>query len=89
MKQDILHRFIDLWHKYFGKAPLPVAYYYTDTVPEEDFSGSKHRHQCVIANIFNVLEGYPFVYHSRSPGCTGGKRYTGFSRKLHPDFEYF
>ncbi|MBN2365852.1 MAG: hypothetical protein EH225_07505, partial [Calditrichaeota bacterium] len=71
------------------KAPLPVAYYYTDTVPEEDLSGSKHRHRCVIANIFYVLEGHPFVYHSRSPGCTGGKRYTGFSRKLHPDFEYF
>jgi len=30
-----------------------------------------------------------FVYSSENPGCLGGKRYTGFSQKLRPDFEYF
>jgi uncharacterized protein (DUF169 family) len=36
-----------------------------------------------------VREGRSFVYSADTPGCTGGKRYTGFSQTLRPNFEYF
>jgi hypothetical protein len=29
------------------------------------------------------------VYDATTPGCAGGKRYTGFTQKLRPKFEYF
>jgi hypothetical protein len=29
------------------------------------------------------------VYDANTPGCSGGKRYSGFSQELRPKFEYF
>lgn len=36
-----------------------------------------------------MRQGHPFVYAANTPGCPGGKRYTGFTQKLRPHFEYF
>jgi hypothetical protein len=82
-------RFISRWEKYFDGADLPICYFYTDQVQEEDLKETVNLDRCLIANLKRVQDGYPFVYHYHTPGCSGGKRYTGFTKKLRPKFEYF
>ena len=77
------------WEKYFPGAELPVAYFWTDAVSAEDRRDSKDEEHCVVAAFERVRQGHPFVYGADSPGCKGWARYTGFSQKSGPDFEYF
>ena len=89
MEKQRRELFLSKWQKYFGKAELPIAYYYANEVLEKDLKDTKNEHRCLICNLNRVREGHAFVYSSKNPGCLGGKRYTGFSQKLRPDFEYF
>lgn len=77
------------WSKYFAQAELPIAFYYTNEVSTAELNDSKNEHRCLICNLNRVREGHTFVYDSKTPGCPGGKRYTGYSQKLRPNFEYF
>jgi hypothetical protein len=81
--------FISRWTKYFADAELPICYYYTDQVRAEDMRETVHEHRCLIGNLNRVRDGFSFVYDAGTPGCSGGKRYTGFTQKLRPKFEYF
>ena len=73
------------WQRYFGEAPLPVAFYYTDQERPRSVPGQR----CLICNVAGVLDGTTFVYDAKTPGCAGGKRYTGFADSLRPNFDYF
>jgi uncharacterized protein (DUF169 family) len=77
------------WEKYFVSAELPITYFYTDQPSEADLEESTRQGRCLICNLNPVREGRSFVYSADTPGCTGGKRYTGFSQTLRPNFEYF
>jgi hypothetical protein len=77
------------WHHYFGPIDLPITFYYTDRVKPELLAQSKNVTRCLIGNLKRVRAGWPFIYKRNSPGCLGGKRYSGFSQKLRPNFEYF
>jgi hypothetical protein len=77
------------WKKYFADAELPIGYYYTDHVGSEDLDETVNEHRCLIGNLARVRGGFAFVYHRRTPGCAGGKRYSGFTQTLRPQFEYF
>ena len=81
--------FIPLWQKYFAGAGLPIAFFYTDQAREADLKETLHSERCLIGNLKRVQEGHAYVYDAQSPGCSGGKRYSGFSNKLRPKFEYF
>jgi uncharacterized protein (DUF169 family) len=89
MEESTRKSFLDRWSKHFGFAELPITFFYTDKVDVQDLEESKDEHRCLIGNLNRVREGYAFVYTADSPGCTGGKRYAGFSQKLRPNFEYF
>ena len=82
-------RFISLWNKYFPGAGLPIAFFYTDQVRQADLKETINLDRCLIGNLKRVQDGYSFVYDAHSPGCSGGKRYSGFSKTLRPKFEYF
>ena len=81
--------FLSRWTKYFPGADIPICYYYTDHPLDHDLKESVNRDRCLIGNLPQVQQGYHYVYNAHSPGCSGGKRYTGFSTKLRPNFEYF
>jgi hypothetical protein len=74
---------------YFTGAELPICAYYADRVREEDRRGTTNEHRCLIGNLNRVRDGFPYVYGAETPGCAGGKRYSGFSQTLRPTFEYF
>ena len=80
--------FISQWSRYFPGKELPIAYFYTDKV-SDDLKASQEVERCLIANLKQVRLGNSFVYDAHTPGCSGGKRYTGFSQALRPKFEYF
>jgi len=77
------------WEKYFASAELPITYFYTNQPREDDLQESTRQGRCLICNLIPVRAGRAFVYSADTPGCTGGKRYTGFSQKLRTNFEYF
>jgi uncharacterized protein (DUF169 family) len=82
--------FLDKWREYFGKAELPIVFYYTDKETEKEPNTSQEDlDRCIICNLNTVREGNRLVYSASTPGCPGGKRYSGFIGKLRPDFEYF
>jgi hypothetical protein len=81
--------FEDKWRSYFGAAEWPVAYYYTDKPMADDLQESHHITRCLIGNLNRVRQGYAYVYNLETPGCTGGKRYTGTSDNMRPDIEFF
>jgi len=89
MNSNFIKKFISLWEQYFAPAGLPVGAYYTDQPRPEDLQASRVEQRCLIGNLGRVREGFPFVYQRSTPGCPGGKRYTGFSDNLRPKFEYF
>ncbi len=87
MDESLKQHFLTQWQNYFPGAELPITWYYTDQPTEAPAtSGAEH---CLIARLRDVREGRTLVYGAKTPGCMGGKRYTGFSPKLRPNFEYF
>jgi hypothetical protein len=89
MDTELREFFLSRWSRYFPGAGLPVCWYYTDDVHEEDARESVNAHRCMICNLGRVRDGFPFVYDRKMPGCAGGKRYAGFSKNLRANFEYF
>jgi uncharacterized protein (DUF169 family) len=89
MQATFIDFFITRWQKYFPGTDLPIGYFYTDQVREEDLQQTANLERCLIGNLKQVRAGHAFVYTADSPGCSGGKRYGGFSKELHPEFEYF
>ncbi len=81
--------FEDKWRSYFGAAEWPVTYYYTDNPAEEDLQESHHITRCLVGNLNRVRQGYAYVYTVNTPGCMGGKRYSGLSDNIRPDIENF
>jgi len=78
--------------KYFDGAELPIVFYYSEqpmgvsVVPP---AAKPPAHRCVIADLAMVRKGKSKCFNVDSLGCTGAKRYFGFTEQLREDFEYF
>ena len=81
--------FLDRWPRYFGAAPLPLTFYYTDEEKggERAIPGKVHR--CLIGSFARILAGHALCFDAASVGCPGGRRYCGFSDTLMPGFNHF
>ncbi len=82
-------RFIGLWEKFFGNAELPVVFYYSDDIRSADYAGKAGKWKCFIGELAKVRTGISLAFDKAAISCSGGKRYTGFSNKLRPGFNYF
>ena len=83
-------KFIKLWEKYFGKADLPIIFFYTDNpVNAIKIKPPKAEHRCVIADIARTRKGASVALNVGAVGCFGGKKYLGFNQGFMPNFEYF
>jgi uncharacterized protein (DUF169 family) len=81
--------FIVFWKRFFDEAELPIAFYYTDEKGHAELVKPGSVHRCVIAALSLVRKGRALCFDAESIGCSGGRRYLGFSEKMRPDFEYF
>lgn len=89
MGKFMLEEFISKWQKYFNGIELPIAYYYSNEVDGDELKNSVNTDRCLIGNLDQVRKGKTYVYNLRTPGCPGGKRYSGFTDKLRNNFEEF
>ncbi|MDY0298092.1 MAG: DUF169 domain-containing protein [Acidobacteriota bacterium] len=88
MKTEQKNEFLTLWRRYFASAELPIAFYYTDQ-EEVELVPPPSGHECLIAALAKVREGHSLRFNKASVGCGGGKKFTGFSPQIGPNFEYF
>lgn len=89
MDMMLKSRFLKSWDDCFGKAELPIAFYYADLEDRAERVPQPSAHMCMIGVLAKVRKGTSLRFDVDSIGCTGGKRYTGFSDALSPSFEYF
>ena len=82
-------RFTELWRKYFDGAELPITFYYTNEQGRGELVKAPPGHQCLIGVLEKVRKGQSLCFEGDSIGCGGGKRYTGFTQGVMPNFEYF
>jgi uncharacterized protein (DUF169 family) len=43
----------------------------------------------MVCDLARARKGHTLTFNLQNIGCNGGKRYTGFTEELMPDFEYF
>lgn len=82
-------RFIAMWRKYFGKADLPMAVFFSDE-PEPDAAQVRESGECIIDMLPQVGKGKTLCFSRESCICGGGRRYLGFADEpFGGDFAYF
>lgn len=86
---EIKEQFMKKWNKYFPGSDLPIGFFYTDTKDPKSMPKPPKGHRCMIGDLAKVRNGKNVCFDVHTIGCSGGKRYLGFSQKLMPDFEYF
>jgi hypothetical protein len=89
MDQQFKTEFETKWKKYFPDAELPITFFYSDTEGGLEKAKVTAGHRCMICDLAKVRNGKSLCFDEDSIGCAGGKRYSGFSQDLRPDFEYF
>ncbi|HNR34729.1 MAG TPA: DUF169 domain-containing protein [Candidatus Hydrogenedentes bacterium] len=89
MEIGVKDLFIRRWESFVPNAPLPIAFFYTDDPGGVSVVPKQEGHACFLAQLGGVRKGEPLAFERESLGCSGGKRYLGFSQELMPGFEYF
>jgi len=82
-------RFTALWQNYFPGAELPVTAEYRDDSGDLQKVPPPGGWRCLVCQISRVRGGTPLVFDAGSITCSGGLRYSGYSRELPPHFRYF
>ncbi len=83
------NKFLDLWKKHFGKAELPVIFYYTDDDGGAEWAEKREGHSCIICDLAKVRNGRSLVFNAERVKCGGARRNLGYTDKMRPGFEYF
>jgi uncharacterized protein (DUF169 family) len=89
MDMRLKDEFIRLWRHYFNNAELPVTFYYSESSEHAPLVKPGSLARCVIGALAEVRKGRSFSFNADSIGCSGGKKYLGFTENIMPDFEYF
>jgi uncharacterized protein (DUF169 family) len=82
-------KFLTFWKKYFNNAELPITFFYTDEEGHAEAVKPGSVPRCIIGALVKVQKGESMAFDVDAVGCSGGKRYLGFTENLMPDFEYF
>lgn len=89
MDQEIRDRFISLWHKFFPGAELPITCFYRSSADNCKIPATPNQHRCLICDLYKVRAGTSLAFYKENIGCGGGRRYTGYSQEVSPNFSYF
>ncbi len=89
MNMKLKTKFIEGWERYFNASEFPLAFYYTDQEGCGELVKPPSGHKCFIGVLSKVRQGASLCFDVNSIGCSGGKRYLGFSEEIMPNFEYF
>lgn len=80
---------MELWSRFFGKAELPITFYYSKECTNAALAAIPSGWSCVIAQLAKVRKGESLAFNAERVTCGGGKRYLAFTNKMRPGFENF
>jgi uncharacterized protein (DUF169 family) len=89
MDMTLKNKFLEAWPKYFNDAELPFVFYYTDQEDSAEKAPPVVAHSCIMGLLTKVRKGESVCFDMATVGCSGGKRYLGFSDTIMPYFEFF
>jgi len=89
MDMQLKELFLDRWDKYFAGADLPITFYYSNDEGRAPKATNPKEWRCFIGELGRVRHGESLAFSNKAITCAGGKRYSGFSQQLRPNFEYF
>jgi len=81
--------FLEKWAKYFGKAELPIVFFYSKEKKDVPLAEPTGGWSCIICELASVRKGESLAYQEDNLLCGGSKRYLGYTQKMRPNFEYF
>jgi uncharacterized protein (DUF169 family) len=89
MELTLKNEFLQKWEKYFGKAELPIVYFYSLTPGKAMLAKQSKSWSCIICELAKVRNGESLAYNESSLRCGGSRRYFGYAKGMRPNFEYF
>jgi len=95
MPEEWRRNFREKWLEYFPGARWPVVFFYSgeerydSLLPPPPSAGERGSVNCLIKLVEEVFNGRDISLEAERIGCAGGRRYTGFSSDLRPEFRYF
>jgi len=81
--------FMERWEKYFPGVELPLAFFYTNDPDAAPPAPAPEGWMCLVGALAPVRKGESRLFRFDNIGCSGGKRYSGFSDQLMSNFEFF
>ncbi|RJP74886.1 MAG: hypothetical protein C4532_01385 [Candidatus Abyssobacteria bacterium SURF_17] len=89
MDREFQKEFMEKWKKYFKKADLPVAFFYSDDEKYGDYLKPVDKQTCMIGQLAVARKGQTLAFTQETFGCFGGRRYSGYPTEEWAEFKYF
>jgi uncharacterized protein (DUF169 family) len=89
MDLKVKTHFLEQWEKYFGKAELPITFFYSDHLSNATIADPPKGRSCLICELATVRKGKSVAYNKGVLRCGGARRYLGYDPGMRPNFEYF
>ncbi len=89
MDLKLKDEFLVKWKKYFGETDLPFVFFYSKTKGDTPLFNSPPGWSCLICELAKVRKGESMAYNETNLKCGGARRYTGYSKEMRTNFEYF
>lgn len=81
MEIDFCEQFVRDWTRYFPGADLPIVFSYVDDPGGGQPAEAATGHRCFICDLGRVRKGVNMIFGQSTLGCSGAKRYLGFSNE--------
>jgi uncharacterized protein (DUF169 family) len=81
MDLELKGEFSEQLGKYFGEQEFPIVFYCTNQKGCAELVKPPSGYQCFIGLLAKVRKGSSLCFDVNSIGCSGGKRYLGFTEE--------
>ncbi len=89
MQIKLKEEFQTKWEKYFSGADLPMTFYFSDGNNGVEQASETKGWSCLVCDLAKVRKGNSHCFNADSVLCPGGKRYTGYTDQMYPNFKHF
>ena len=84
MDIELRDKFIERWKKYFGKAELPITFYYTLSDTAAEWADKPKGWSCIICELAKVRKGRSMMYNAERISVAAGSDIWGIPIRCVP-----